>query len=111
MYNQKSFCKGNPVCNDLFLSCTDANSKFRRYELQKCSYAVNPDLIASEDTRQPQKSLNHFWKSIHPKRFNMNIIIKNIVPQLIALLKEGEKRLLQVSDAVMPSIEAILDMS
>lgn len=60
------------------------------------------DLIASEDTRNTQKLLNHFeihtpQKSLHEHNY------KERVPQLIALLKEG-KTIAQVSDAGMPSI-------
>uniref|UniRef100_UPI001BCFC9EB 16S rRNA (cytidine(1402)-2'-O)-methyltransferase n=3 Tax=Enterococcus TaxID=1350 RepID=UPI001BCFC9EB len=60
------------------------------------------DFIASEDTRNTQKLLNHFeihtpQKSLHEHNY------KERVPQLIALLKEG-KTIAQVSDAGMPSI-------
>lgn len=60
------------------------------------------DLIASEDTRNTQKLLNHFdisvpQKSLHEHNF------KERIPQLLAMLKEG-KKIAQVSDAGMPSI-------
>lgn len=66
------------------------------------------DLIASEDTRNTQKLLNHFeihtpQKSLHEHNY------KERVPQLIALLKEGKRLLKSVTQECLPS--AILDMS
>ena len=100
MYNQKSF-KGNPVYRDLYLVPTPIGN------LEDMSYRSvrmlqESDLIASEDTRNTQKLLNHFeihtpQKSLHEHNY------KERVPQLIALLKEG-KTIAQVSDAGMPSI-------
>ncbi|KXS06859.1 16S rRNA (cytidine(1402)-2'-O)-methyltransferase [Enterococcus faecium] len=100
MYNQKSF-KGNPVYGDLYLVPTPIGN------LEDMSYRSvrmlqESDLIASEDTRNTQKLLNHFeihtpQKSLHEHNY------KERVPQLIALLKEG-KTIAQVSDAGMPSI-------
>ena len=60
------------------------------------------DLIASEDTRNTQKLLNHFaihtpQKSLHEHNY------KERVPQLIEQLKAGQS-IAQVSDAGMPSI-------
>ncbi|MEG1502923.1 MAG: 16S rRNA (cytidine(1402)-2'-O)-methyltransferase [Enterococcus sp.] len=60
------------------------------------------DLIASEDTRNTQKLLNHFevkvpQKSLHEHNYNERI------PELLAFLKAG-KSIAQVSDAGMPSI-------
>jgi 16S rRNA (cytidine1402-2'-O)-methyltransferase len=60
------------------------------------------DAIASEDTRNTLKLLNHFkikklQISLHEHNF------KERIPQLIAKLESGEK-LAQVSDAGMPSI-------
>lgn len=60
------------------------------------------DLIASEDTRNTQKLLNHFdinvpQKSLHEHNY------KERVPQFIELLQAG-KSIAQVSDAGMPSI-------
>ena len=96
MYNQKSF-KGNPVYGDLYLVPTPIGN------LEDMSYRSvrmlqESDLIASEDTRNTQKLLNHFeihtpQKSLHEHNY------KERVPQLIALLKEG-KTIAQVSDAV-----------
>lgn len=100
MYNQKSF-KGTPVYGDLYLVPTPIGN------LEDMSYRSvrmlqESDLIASEDTRNTQKLLNHFeihtpQKSLHEHNY------KERVPQLIALLKEG-KTIAQVSDAGMPSI-------
>ncbi|MGM0237623.1 16S rRNA (-2'-O)-methyltransferase [Enterococcus sp. AZ103] len=60
------------------------------------------DLIASEDTRNTQKLLNHFeikvpQKSLHEHNY------KERIPEIIALLEQG-KKIAQVSDAGMPSI-------
>ena len=60
------------------------------------------DVIASEDTRNTQKLLNHFeiavpQKSLHEHNY------KERIPQFIALLQSG-KSVAQVSDAGMPSI-------
>lgn len=60
------------------------------------------DLIASEDTRNTQKLLNHFdittpQKSLHEHNY------KERVPQLVALLQSGQV-IAQCSDAGMPSI-------
>ena len=60
------------------------------------------DLIASEDTRNTQKLLNHFevqvpQKSLHEHNYNERI------PELLENLKSG-KSIAQVSDAGMPSI-------
>ena len=100
MYNQKSF-KGNTVYGNLYLVPTPIGN------LEDMSYRSvrmlqEADLIASEDTRNTQKLLNHFeihtpQKSLHEHNY------KERVPQLIALLKEG-KTIAQVSDAGMPSI-------
>ena len=100
MYNQKSF-KGNTVYGNLYLVPTPIGN------LEDMSYRSvrmlqESDLIASEDTRNTQKLLNHFeihtpQKSLHEHNY------KERVPQLIALLKEG-KTIAQVSDAGMPSI-------
>lgn len=60
------------------------------------------DLIASEDTRNTQKLLNHF--EIETKQISLHEHnVKERVPELIELLLEG-KHLAQVSDAGMPSI-------
>ncbi len=59
-------------------------------------------LIASEDTRNTQKLLNHFeihtpQKSLHEHNY------KERIPQFLEVLKNG-KSIAQVSDAGMPSI-------
>lgn len=60
------------------------------------------DLIASEDTRNTQKLLNHF--EIETKQMSLHEHnVKERVPQLIDLLQNG-KKIAQVSDAGMPSI-------
>jgi len=60
------------------------------------------DLIASEDTRNTQKLLNHFeiscpQRSLHEHNF------KQRIPELLNFLQEG-KNIAQVSDAGMPSV-------
>lgn len=74
-----------------------ADMTFRAVETLK-----EVDLIASEDTRNTQKLLNHFeikvpQKSLHEHNY------KERIPEMIALLKQG-KKIAQVSDAGMPSI-------
>nr|WP_242703757.1 16S rRNA (cytidine(1402)-2'-O)-methyltransferase [Enterococcus sp. 669A] len=60
------------------------------------------DLIASEDTRNTQKLLNHFEINVPQKSFHEHNYRERI-PELIRLLKEGQM-IAQVSDAGMPSI-------
>ena len=100
MYNQKSF-KGNPVYGNLYLVPT-AIGNLEDMSYRSVRMLQEADFIASEDTRNTQKLLNHFeihtpQKSLHEHNY------KERVPQLIALLKEG-KTIAQVSDAGMPSI-------
>ena len=60
------------------------------------------DVIASEDTRNTQKLLNHF--EITTKQISLHEHnVKERVPELIDMLKQG-KKIAQVSDAGMPSI-------
>ncbi|MHC5269780.1 16S rRNA (cytidine(1402)-2'-O)-methyltransferase [Enterococcus sp. LJL98] len=59
-------------------------------------------LIASEDTRNTQKLLNHFDISTPQKSFHEHNY-KERIPQLITLLEQGHA-IAQVSDAGMPSI-------
>lgn len=60
------------------------------------------DMIASEDTRNTQRLLNHF--EIDTKQISLHEHnVKERVPQLIDYLKSGQK-IAQVSDAGMPSI-------
>lgn len=60
------------------------------------------DLIASEDTRNTQKLLNHFEISTPQRSFHEHNY-KERIPQLIDLLQAGSS-IAQVSDAGMPSI-------
>lgn len=60
------------------------------------------DLIASEDTRNTQKLLNHFEITTPQRSFHEHNY-KERIPQLIELLQEGTS-IAQVSDAGMPSI-------
>ncbi|WP_165003023.1 MULTISPECIES: 16S rRNA (cytidine(1402)-2'-O)-methyltransferase [unclassified Enterococcus] len=100
MYNQKSF-KGTQEYGTLYLVPTPIGNledmTFRSVRLLQ-----EAELIASEDTRNTQKLLNHFdihtpQKSLHEHNY------KERIPQLTAFLKEG-KSIAQVSDAGMPSI-------
>ncbi|MGM0213635.1 16S rRNA (cytidine(1402)-2'-O)-methyltransferase [Enterococcus sp. AZ109] len=60
------------------------------------------DLIASEDTRNTQKLLNHFEIKVPQKSFHEHNYRERI-PELIRLLQDGQT-IAQVSDAGMPSI-------
>lgn len=60
------------------------------------------DLIASEDTRNTQKLLNHFEISVSQKSLHEHNY-KQRIPEFLALLKQGQV-IAQVSDAGMPSI-------
>ncbi|MGN8981957.1 16S rRNA (cytidine(1402)-2'-O)-methyltransferase [Enterococcus villorum] len=100
MFNQKSF-KGNHETGTLYLVPTPIGN------LEDMSYRSvrllqEADLIASEDTRNTQKLLNHFdihtpQKSLHEHNF------KERIPQFMEELKKG-RSIAQVSDAGMPSI-------
>ena len=59
-------------------------------------------LIASEDTRNTQKLLNHFEITTPQRSFHEHNYTERI-PQLIEILQRGES-IAQVSDAGMPSI-------
>lgn len=74
-----------------------ADMTFRSVELLKQVF-----LIASEDTRNTQKLLNHFEITTPQKSFHEHNY-KERIPQLLSFLLEG-KDLAQVSDAGMPSI-------
>ncbi|EOH60715.1 16S rRNA (-2'-O)-methyltransferase [Enterococcus pernyi] len=100
MYNQKSF-KGNHVFGTLYLVPTPIGN-LEDMTVRSVRTLQEADLIASEDTRNTQKLLNHFeiqtpQKSLHEHNY------KERIPQLIDWLKEG-KTIAQVSDAGMPSI-------
>ena len=60
------------------------------------------DLIASEDTRNTQKLLNHFEITTPQRSFHEHNY-KERIPQLLEMLQEGTS-VAQVSDAGMPSI-------
>jgi 16S rRNA (cytidine1402-2'-O)-methyltransferase len=100
MHKQKSFAK-NQLTGTLYLVPTPIGNlqdmTFRAVETLK-----EADLIASEDTRNTQKLLNHFeittpQKSLHEHNF------RERVPELLDILKKGQS-IAQVSDAGMPSI-------
>ncbi|WP_308629369.1 16S rRNA (cytidine(1402)-2'-O)-methyltransferase [uncultured Enterococcus sp.] len=100
MLNQKSF-KGHHGTGSLYLVPTPiGNLEDMTYRSVRILQEV--DLIASEDTRNTQKLLNHFeiqtpQKSLHEHNY------KERIPQLIAELMSG-RSIAQVSDAGMPSI-------
>ena len=100
MLNQKSF-KGHHETGSLYLVPTPiGNLEDMTYRSVRILQEV--DLIASEDTRNTQKLLNHFeiqtpQKSLHEHNY------KERIPQLIAELMSG-RSIAQVSDAGMPSI-------
>jgi 16S rRNA (cytidine1402-2'-O)-methyltransferase len=100
MKKQKSF-KGQYETGTLYLVPTPIGNledmSFRSVQTLK-----DADLIASEDTRNTQKLLNHFeiqtpQKSLHEHNY------KERIPQLLEFLQDG-KSIAQVSDAGMPSI-------
>ena len=100
MLNQKSF-KGHHETGSLYLVPTPiGNLEDMTYRSVRILQEV--DLIASEDTRNTQKLLNHFeiqtpQKSLHEHNY------KERIPQLIAELMSG-RSIAHVSDAGMPSI-------
>lgn len=100
MQKQSSF-KGNSENGTLYLVPTPiGNLQDMTYRGVETLRTVQ--LIASEDTRNTQKLLNHFeiktpQKSLHEHNF------KERVPELIHLLQQGVS-VAQVSDAGMPSI-------
>lgn len=100
MLNQKSF-KGHHETGSLYLVPTPiGNLEDMTYRSVRILQEV--DVIASEDTRNTQKLLNHFeiqtpQKSLHEHNY------KERIPQLIAELMSG-RSIAQVSDAGMPSI-------
>ncbi|MBE9888412.1 16S rRNA (cytidine(1402)-2'-O)-methyltransferase [Enterococcus durans] len=100
MFNQKSF-KGNHTTGTLYLVPTPiGNLEDMTYRSVRMLQEVA--LIASEDTRNTQKLLNHFeihtpQKSLHEHNY------KERIPQFLEVLKNGQS-IAQVSDAGMPSI-------
>lgn len=100
MQSQKSFAK-NQASGTLYLVPTPIGNlgdmTYRAVEILK-----EVDVIASEDTRNTQKLLNHFeieTKQISFHEYNTH----ERVPELVERLKKGET-IAQVSDAGMPSI-------
>lgn len=100
MQSQKSFAK-NQTSGILYLVPTPIGNlgdmTFRSVEILK-----EVDIIASEDTRNTQKLLNHFdieTKQISFHEYNT----RQRVPELVERLRNGEN-IAQVSDAGMPSI-------
>lgn len=99
MYQQKSF--KTAILGKLYLVPTPiGNLDDMTYRSVKILREV--DLIASEDTRNTQKLLNHFESKVPQKSLHEHNY-KERVPQLIDFLKSG-KTIAQVSDAGMPSI-------
>ncbi|MHC5375507.1 16S rRNA (cytidine(1402)-2'-O)-methyltransferase [Enterococcus sp. LJL120] len=100
MNKQKSFQQGQ-VAGTLYLVPTPIGN-LEDMTFRAVKTLGNADLIASEDTRNTQKLLNHFdlqtpQKSLHEHNYRERI------PYLLEFLKSG-KDVAQVSDAGMPSI-------
>lgn len=100
MQKQQSF-KGKNDLGTLFLVPTPIGN-LEDMTIRCLNTLKSVDLIASEDTRNTQKLLNHFeittpQRSLHEHNYQERI------PQLTALLLEG-RSIAQVSDAGMPSI-------
>ncbi|MDR2976302.1 MAG: 16S rRNA (cytidine(1402)-2'-O)-methyltransferase [Streptococcaceae bacterium] len=100
MITQSSF-RGEKSVGTLFLVPTPignlSDMTFRAVEV-----LGKVDLIASEDTRNTLKLLNHFEIKSTQESFHEHNWAEKI-PKLLALLKSG-KSIAQVSDAGMPSI-------
>ncbi|KAF1297081.1 16S rRNA (cytidine(1402)-2'-O)-methyltransferase [Enterococcus sp. JM4C] len=100
MNKQKSF-KGAQTSGTLYLVPTPIGN-LEDMTFRAVKTLQSADLIASEDTRNTQKLLNHFdiqvpQKSLHEHNY------KERVPQLVEQLLTGQT-IAQVSDAGMPSI-------
>lgn len=100
MKKQQSFKVGKEV-GTLYLVPTPIGN-LEDMTFRSVNILQTVDVIASEDTRNTQKLLNHFeiktpQKSLHEHNFQERI------PQLLVILKEGQS-IAQVSDAGMPSI-------
>ncbi len=99
MKQQKSF--KNMEQGKLYLVPTPIGN-LQDMTFRSISILKNADIIASEDTRNTQKLLNHF--EIETKQISLHEHnVQERVPELINYLIEG-KVLAQVSDAGMPSI-------
>ncbi len=100
MQKQQSF-KGKSASGTLYLVPTPIGN-LEDMTIRCLNTLKTVDLIASEDTRNTQKLLNHFeiatpQKSLHEHNYQERI------PQLTAFLLGG-RSIAQVSDAGMPSI-------
>ncbi|MEG0285366.1 MULTISPECIES: 16S rRNA (cytidine(1402)-2'-O)-methyltransferase [Vagococcus] len=99
MMQQKSF--KNMDTGKLYLVPTPIGN-LEDMTIRSINILKEVDLIASEDTRNTQKLLNHF--SIETKQTSLHEHnVKERVPELIDALLNG-KKIAQVSDAGMPSI-------
>lgn len=100
MTTQKSF-KGEKKWGTLYLVPTPIGN-LQDMTLRSLDVLKTVDLIASEDTRNTQKLLNHFEIKVPQESFHEHNSYEKI-PKLVNLLKSGQS-LAQVSDAGMPSI-------
>ncbi|NHI66684.1 16S rRNA (cytidine(1402)-2'-O)-methyltransferase [Lactococcus garvieae] len=97
---QRSF-KGEKSAGKLYLVPTPIGN-MQDMTLRALETLQNVDLVASEDTRNTQKLLNHFEIKVAQESFHEHNSFDKI-PKLLDFLMSG-KSLAQVSDAGMPSI-------
>ncbi|MFC4651920.1 16S rRNA (cytidine(1402)-2'-O)-methyltransferase [Lactococcus nasutitermitis] len=97
---QRSF-KGEKTAGTLFLVPTPIGN-MQDMTLRSLEMLKSVDLIASEDTRNTQKLLNHFEIKVPQESFHEHNSYEKI-PKLLDFLSSG-KSIAQVSDAGMPSI-------
>jgi 16S rRNA (cytidine1402-2'-O)-methyltransferase len=97
---QKSF-KGKSEAGKLYLVPTPIGN-MQDMTLRALETLRSVDLVASEDTRNTQKLLNHFEIKVAQESFHEHNSFDKI-PKLLDFLLSG-KSLAQVSDAGMPSI-------
>jgi 16S rRNA (cytidine1402-2'-O)-methyltransferase len=97
---QRSF-KGEKSAGTLYLVPTPIGN-MQDMTLRALETLRNVDLVASEDTRNTQKLLNHFEIKVAQESFHEHNSFDKI-PKLLDFLMSG-KSLAQVSDAGMPSI-------
>ncbi|MCL2676553.1 MAG: 16S rRNA (cytidine(1402)-2'-O)-methyltransferase [Streptococcaceae bacterium] len=100
MIIQRSF-KGEQSLGKLYLVPTPIGN-MQDMTLRALETLKTVDLIASEDTRNTQKLLNHFDIKVSQESFHEHNSQEKI-PKLIEFLQSG-KSIAQVSDAGMPSI-------
>ncbi|AQP54333.1 16S rRNA (cytidine(1402)-2'-O)-methyltransferase [Vagococcus penaei] len=101
MHVQQSFKNNTQGMGQLFLVPTPIGN-LEDMTFRAVRILSEVDVIASEDTRNTQKLLNHFeltTKQVSLHEHN----VRERIPELIARLQEGES-IAQVSDAGMPSI-------